>query len=83
MSLREFAGSRIKCAVTPATLRVTLPGMILTELGVDFRKDGDRWRCVEHPNQVMLRDKGIQSRHYQTNTLLTLHADGQVAGTTC
>jgi len=31
---------------------------------------------------AMLRDKGIQSRHYQTNTLLTLHAGGQVAGTT-
>ena len=31
---------------------------------------------------AMLREKGIQSRHYQTNTLLTLRADGQVAGTT-
>ena len=31
---------------------------------------------------AMLRDKDIQSRHYQTNTLLTLRADGQVAGTT-
>jgi 3-phenylpropionate/cinnamic acid dioxygenase small subunit len=31
---------------------------------------------------AMLREKEIQSRHYQTNTLLTLRADGQVAGTT-
>ena len=31
---------------------------------------------------AMLREKGIQSRHYQTNTLLTQSADGQVEGTT-
>jgi 3-phenylpropionate/cinnamic acid dioxygenase small subunit len=31
---------------------------------------------------ALLREKGIQSRHYQTNTLLTPRADGQVAGTT-
>jgi len=29
--------------------------MILTEYGLHFAKDGDRWRCVEHPELVMLR----------------------------
>jgi hypothetical protein len=29
-------------------------GMILTELGLHFTKDGDRRRCVERPELVML-----------------------------
>jgi hypothetical protein len=29
--------------------------MILTELGLHVRKDGDRWRCAEWPELVMLR----------------------------
>jgi hypothetical protein len=32
--------------------------MILTELGQRFSKDGDRWRCVEPPDLVMLRGGG-------------------------
>lgn len=31
---------------------------------------------------AMLREKGIQSRHYQTNTVLSARADRQVEGTT-
>jgi len=40
--------------VTPATPRGTLAGVILTEYGLHFRKDGDRWRCVERPDLLML-----------------------------
>jgi hypothetical protein len=29
--------------------------MILTEHGLHFAKDGDHWRCVEHPDLLMLR----------------------------
>jgi hypothetical protein len=29
--------------------------MILTEGGLHFAKDGDHWRCVEHPDLAMLR----------------------------
>jgi 3-phenylpropionate/cinnamic acid dioxygenase small subunit len=39
-------------------------------------------RAVVVQRFAVLREKGIQSRHYQTNTLLTQRADGQVAGTT-
>lgn len=39
-------------------------------------------RAVAAQRFAMLREKGIQSRHYQTNTLLTQRACGQVAGTT-
>lgn len=28
--------------------------MILTEYGLHFAKDGDRWRCVDWPDLVML-----------------------------
>jgi len=28
--------------------------MILTELGLHFAKEGDRWRCVEWPGLTML-----------------------------
>jgi len=31
---------------------------------------------------AMLQQKGVQSRHYQTNTMLALRADGQVEGKT-
>jgi len=30
-------------------------GMILTEDGLHFAKEGDLWRCVEYPELVMLR----------------------------
>jgi hypothetical protein len=33
--------------------------MILTELGLHFVKDGDRWPCVERPELVMLRGDGL------------------------
>jgi len=29
--------------------------MLLTEQGLHFRRDGDRWGCVEWPGLVMLR----------------------------
>jgi hypothetical protein len=44
----------------PATGRGTITSMILTELGLHFRKDGDRWRCVERPELVMLRSGGYE-----------------------
>jgi len=31
-------------------------GMILTELGLHFTRDGDCCRCVEHPELQMTRD---------------------------
>ena len=34
--------------------------MILTEYGLHFTKDGDLWRCVEHPGLVMLRGGGYE-----------------------
>ena len=43
-------------AATPATPQGTLPGMILTEHGLHFRRDGDRWRCVEWPGLRLTRD---------------------------
>jgi 3-phenylpropionate/cinnamic acid dioxygenase small subunit len=39
-------------------------------------------RAVVAQRLAMLQQKGIQSRHYQTNTLLVARADGQVEGTT-
>lgn len=33
--------------------------MILTEQGLHFRRDGDRWRCVEHPLLEMLPRSGL------------------------
>jgi hypothetical protein len=32
--------------------------MILTEYGLHFAKEGDRWRCVEEPDLAMLRGGG-------------------------
>jgi hypothetical protein len=29
--------------------------MIRTEYGLHFAKDGDHWRCMEHPDLLMLR----------------------------
>jgi len=46
--------------VTPATPRVTLRGMIPTELGLHFRRDGDCWRCVERPGLLMPRGGGYE-----------------------
>ena len=34
--------------------------MILTELGLHFVRDGDRWRCGEYPDLVMLRGGGYE-----------------------
>ena len=31
--------------------------MIRTEYGLHFVKDGDHWRCMEHPELVMLRGR--------------------------
>ncbi len=42
----------------------------------------DELRAVVMQRLAMLQQKGIQSRHYQTNTLLVPRADGQVEGTT-
>ena len=30
-------------------------GMILTEYGLHFAKEGDHWRCVEYLDLLMLR----------------------------
>ena len=32
--------------------------MIVTEHGLQFQRDGDRWRCVEHPDLLMLGGAG-------------------------
>lgn len=32
--------------------------MIVTEHGLRFRRDGDQWRCVEHPELLMLSGVG-------------------------
>ena len=29
--------------------------ILCAEVGLQFAKDGDHWRCVEHPGLVMLR----------------------------
>lgn len=34
--------------------------MIVTELGLTFRRTGDAWQCVEHPTLWMLRSGGYQ-----------------------
>jgi len=34
--------------------------MTLTEDGLHFRREGDHWRCVEHPDLVMLRGGGYE-----------------------
>ena len=38
--------------------------MILTEEGLRFRREGDHWRCVEHPEILRLPDlrNGIDGR---------------------
>jgi hypothetical protein len=46
--------------VTPATPWGTPLGMILTEYGLHFAKDGTAWRCVEQPGLVMLRGGGYE-----------------------
>jgi hypothetical protein len=33
--------------------------MIVTEYGLLFRRDGDRWRCVQHPELLMLGGVGL------------------------
>lgn len=43
---------------------------------------GEELRTVVTQRFTMLKQKGIQSRHYQTNTLLVPRPDGQVEGTT-
>ena len=42
----------------------------------------DELRALVTPRLAMLQQQGIQSRHYQTNTVLTARADGQVEGRT-
>ena len=42
----------------------------------------DELRALVIPRLAMLQQQGIQSRHYQTNTVLTARADGQVEGRT-
>jgi 3-phenylpropionate/cinnamic acid dioxygenase small subunit len=42
----------------------------------------DELRAAVTQRLAMLQQKGIQSRHYQTNTLLVRRAGGQVEGTT-
>ena len=34
--------------------------MIVTELGLHFVRDGDRWRCNEYPDLGMLRGGGYE-----------------------
>jgi hypothetical protein len=36
--------------------------MILTEQRLHFAKEGDHWRCVEHPDLVMLRGERYRAR---------------------
>jgi hypothetical protein len=33
--------------------------MIVTEHGLQFRREGNRWRCVEHPELLMLGGVGL------------------------
>ena len=42
----------------------------------------DELRAVAAQRLAALQQAGIQSRHYQTNTLLAVGADGQIEGTT-
>lgn len=42
----------------------------------------DELRTLAAQRLAMLQQKGAQSRHYQTNTVLVARADGQVGGTT-
>jgi hypothetical protein len=43
--------------------------MILTETGLHFRCDGDRWRCVEYPALVMLPGSGYEVAGQQFDML--------------
>jgi len=45
-------------------------GMIYTEHGLRFTKGGDSWRCVEHPDLVMLRG---ERRRVGERTFGSLH----------
>ena len=47
--------------MTAATPRRTLRGMILTGLGLQFTRDGDRWRCVVWPGLVMFPGDGDEA----------------------
>jgi hypothetical protein len=51
-----------------ATSRGTLRGTIVTEYGLHFRKDGDRWRCVERPGLAMPQGGGygVEGRKFDT-----------------
>jgi hypothetical protein len=49
--------------------------MIVTELGLHFTRDGDRWRCAEYPDLVMLRGGGYE---VDGQGLDTLAGGGQV-----
>ena len=54
----------------PAMSWVALWGMILTEHGLYLRRDGDRGRCVEHPEMVMLRGGGYEVGGQGFDTLI-------------
>ena len=43
--------------------------MIVTELGLHFTRDGDRWRCAEYPDLVMLRGGGYEVDELGLDTL--------------
>jgi hypothetical protein len=44
--------------------------MISTELGLTFERDGDHWRCKEHPELLMYTDGqyGIDDQPERYNT---------------
>jgi hypothetical protein len=43
--------------------------MILTEQGLRFAKHGDHWRCVEHPDLVMLCGERYRVREREYGSL--------------
>lgn len=53
----------------PAMSWVALWGMILTEHGLHFRRDGDRGRCVEWPNLATLPGERTRVDQHEFATL--------------
>lgn len=49
--------------------------MILTEPGLRFVRDGDRWRCVERPDVVTLRGGRYRVTQQEFATLYLALAD--------
>lgn len=56
-------------------------GMILTEYGLRFAKDGDHWRCVEYPALLMLWGERYRVGGRTSTTLC--EAVRQVKGGAC